>query len=152
MGSVQLVYFDMRGRAELARLIMHAAGQIFDDIVTDSTSEYESSLMFGQLPLFIDGDVKLVQSGAIVRYLVRKHNMYGKSVQDELLCDQLYEGTEDIFNVLWNVCLACRGGTREVLDKAVGAGGSIYKYLVRPFPCIWSEEEKSRLVLCAEKV
>ena len=134
MGHVQLVYFDMRGRAELPRLIMHAAGQPFDDIVTEDKSEFESSLLFGQLPLLMDGDVKIVQSGAIVRYLVKKLGMCGKSEQDALLCDQLYEGTEDIFKVLWTVCLTYRGGTREVLDKAKAEGGSIYKYLVR---CCW---------------
>jgi glutathione S-transferase len=133
MKDVKLVYFDIRGRAELARLIMHAAGQPFDDIVTEDKAEYESSLMFGQLPLFLDRDVKLVQSGAIVRYLVKKLGMCGKSEQDQLMCDQLYEGTEDIFNALWNVCIIYRGGTREALDKAVAEDGIIYKYLVRLF-------------------
>ena len=128
---VQLVYFDMRGRAELPRLIMHVAGQPFDDIVTEDKAEYESFLLFGQLPLFTDGDVRLVQTGAIVRYLVKKLGMRGTSEQDELLCDQLYEGTEDIFNALWNVCIRYRGGTREALDKAVAEGGGVYKYLVR---------------------
>ncbi len=57
--------------------------------------------------------------------------MCGTSEQDELLCDQLYEGTEDIFKVLWHVCLTYKGGTREALDQAVAEGGSVYKYLVR---------------------
>jgi glutathione S-transferase len=130
LGPFQLVYFDMRGRAELARLIMHAAGQPFEDTVTEDKSEFEAYLMFGQLPILFHGDVKIVQSGAIVRYLVKKFEMCGQSEHDELQCDQLYEGTEDIFNVLWNVCLTYRGGTREALDKAIAAGGSVYKYLV----------------------
>ncbi len=135
LGPVQLVYFDIRGRAELPRLIMHAAGQPFKDTVTEDKSEYESSLLFGQLPLFMDGDVKIVQSGAIVRYLAKKLGMCGKSDQDALLCDQLYEGTEDIFKVLWTVCIKYRGGTREALDEAKAEGGNIYKYLVRCWCC-----------------
>ncbi len=130
-GHVQLVYFDIRGRAELVRLIMNVAGQQFEDTVTEDKSEYDSSLLFGQLPLLIHGNMKIVQTGAIVRYLVKKFRMCGTSEQEELMCDQLYEGTEDIFNALWNVCITYRGGTRELLDKAVAKDGSVYKYLVR---------------------
>ena len=102
-------------------------------LLQKSTNGNEPSHMFGQLPLFIDGDVRLVQSGAIVRYLVKKFGMCCcsvTSVQDKFLCDQLYEGTDDIFNV----CLTYRryrGGTREALDKAVAEGEIIYNYLVR---------------------
>jgi glutathione S-transferase len=110
---------------------MNAAGQPFEDTVTEDKSEYESSLLFGQLPLLIHGDLKIVQTGAIVRYLVKNYGMCGNSEQEELICDQLYEGTEDIFNALWNVCIKYRGGRRELLDKAIAEDGSIYKYLVR---------------------
>ena len=32
MSNYKLVYFNLRARAELARMIFHAAGQPFDDV------------------------------------------------------------------------------------------------------------------------
>lgn len=32
MSDIKLVYFDVRGRGEAIRLVLHAAGQQFDDV------------------------------------------------------------------------------------------------------------------------
>ena len=127
-GPVTLVYFDLRGRGELPRLILHAAGQQFKD--SGDKASHEASLLFGQLPLLIDGDTKLVQSRAIVRYLAKRLGLCGKSESDEILCDQLFEGTEDIFDAFWSTCVKYRGGTREALDKTLAEGGNVHKFLV----------------------
>ena len=61
-GPVKLVYFDLRALGELPRLILHAAGESFDDCPGGiQKSEYEART-FGQAPLRIDGDRKIVQS------------------------------------------------------------------------------------------
>ena len=60
------------------------------------TLRANGDLVFQQLPLLeIDG-LKLIQSGAIVRYLARKYNMYGKSATDQAHCDMLGDGIKDI--------------------------------------------------------
>jgi glutathione S-transferase len=127
-GPVTLVYFDIRGRAELPRLIMHAAGQSFEES-TDKAA-HDSSLLFGQVPLIVDGDKKIVQSRTIARYLAKKLGLSGKSEADELLCDQLFEGTEDIYEALWPACTNYRGGSREAIAKTLAEGGNVHKYLV----------------------
>lgn len=68
-GPVKLVYFNLRGRGELPRLILHTAGQSFDDkpFFPEEKADYEKDLMFGQVPLLIDGDRKIVQSRTITR-------------------------------------------------------------------------------------
>lgn len=130
---VKLVYFDLRGRAELPRLILHAAGQTFDDCPGGiNKSDYQDSCMFGQFPLLIEGDRKIVQSRAIVRYLTNKLGLCGSGSEDEvLLCDQLFEGTEDIYDALWSACAKYKGGSQEQLDKVLSPDGNVHKYLVK---------------------
>jgi len=131
-GPVKLVYFDLRGRAELPRLILHAGGQSFDDCPGGiEKSEYEDSLMFGQVPLLIDGDRKIVQSRVITKYLATKLGLCGSGEDEALLCDQLFEGTEDIYESLWPACAKYRGGNQEQLDKVLAPGGNVHKYLVK---------------------
>jgi glutathione S-transferase len=135
-GSIKLVYFNLRGRGELPRLILRAGGQEFDDCPGGvEKSQYEDSLLFGQLPLLIHGEKKIVQSRTITRYLANKLGLSGKTEDEAILCDQLFEGTEDIYEALWPVCAKYRGGSQAALDKALAEGGSVHKYLV--MQCIY---------------
>ena len=52
--------------------------------------------MFGQIPIFRDGDLELAQSGAILRYLARKHDLYGNNDQEAGLIDMIYEGRNEL--------------------------------------------------------
>jgi len=127
-GPVKLVYFDLRARGELPRLIMHAAGQPFED--SNDKAAHEAFLPFGQVPLLIDGDRKIVQSSTIARYLAKRLGLAGKSEDEEVLCDQFHEGTEDLYNAIWPCCTKYNNGSRERLEKGLAEGGSIFKYLV----------------------
>ncbi|EKX41281.1 hypothetical protein GUITHDRAFT_112743 [Guillardia theta CCMP2712] len=130
--AMKLVYFDLRGKAEVLRLMLHVAGQEFDDCPGGvNKADWDSQLLFGQLPLLIDGDRKIVQSGAIARYLASKLNLCGSTEDDKLLCDQLYEGAEDVFQALWPACTKYRGGSPEALEKVLAEGGNVHKYLTR---------------------
>ena len=52
-------------------------------------------LFFQQLPLLeIDG-LNLVQSAAIMRYLARKHDMYGSNATEAYQCDMIADGLAD---------------------------------------------------------
>lgn len=55
----------------------------------------KGDLLFQQVPLLeIDG-LKLVQSSSILRYLARKHNMYGKNDTEAVECDMMADGLID---------------------------------------------------------
>lgn len=55
----------------------------------------DGTLTFGQLPLFEDGDLKIVQSNAILRYIARKHNLYGSNEAENVAVDVLLDGVSD---------------------------------------------------------
>lgn len=58
----------------------------------------EGQLLFQQVPLLeIDG-LKLVQSGAAVRYLARKHGLYGSTAEEAVQCDMMYDALHDFIN------------------------------------------------------
>ena len=55
-------------------------------------------LDFPNLPYFIDGDVKLSQSNAILRYIARKHDMLGKTDKEKAMVDMMAKETMDLRN------------------------------------------------------
>jgi len=83
-----LGYWDIRGLCESIRYLLKYAGIDFNDkrYVFSNEKEWQSDktnlgLDFPNLPYYIDGDVKLTQSLAIMRYLARKHGLVAR---DEL--------------------------------------------------------------------
>lgn len=64
--------------------------------VTSNWSELKPTTMFGQMPIFKDGDFELAQSNAILRYLARKLGLYGSNDQEAALIDALNDHQEDV--------------------------------------------------------
>ena len=52
-----------------------------------------------------DDDLELPQSGAIMRYLARKYDLYGSNPKEAALIDMVYDGTVDqrdkLLRVVW---------------------------------------------------
>jgi len=91
-----LTYFNGRGRAEISRMILAEAGVEYDDVrVTDHTV-LQDKLPFGQLPLYEEGNFKMVQSISIARYLARKYGLGGKNEHDAAHADMIVDGIVDL--------------------------------------------------------
>ena len=79
--ATRLTYFKGRGLAEQIRFMLAVTGTQYEERTITAPLlkqlREDGELFFQQLPLLeIDG-MKLVQSGAIMRYLARKYDMYG---------------------------------------------------------------------------
>lgn len=61
-----------------------------------NSDRLNKELDFSTLPYFIDGKVRLTQSMAIVRYLGRKHDLYGNSIIESSTIDMLLDQASDI--------------------------------------------------------
>ena len=90
--SITLSYWDIRGLAEPSRLLLrYADADWTDDRQADRDSwlakKFDLGLEFPNLPYLIDGDVKLTQSLAIIRYLGRKFNLAGTNEAEQVRCD-----------------------------------------------------------------
>jgi len=103
--KVELFYFHARGLAEITRLTLTVAGIQYNETDMATREDYlalQNELLFGQLPLLrIDG-LKLVQSGAIVRYVARKAGLLGSNNSETARIEMIYEGTRD-FNSLFKM-------------------------------------------------
>ncbi|XP_077869351.1 glutathione S-transferase 3-like [Saccoglossus kowalevskii] len=86
--KAHLTYVNGRGLSESIRIIMAATGIEFQETFLQNKEQFETlrkagDLLFMQVPLLeIDG-MKLVQTNAIIRYIARKYDMYGKTLEEK---------------------------------------------------------------------
>ncbi|KAL3191602.1 hypothetical protein MRX96_059700 [Rhipicephalus microplus] len=65
--------------------------------------KFTLGLQFPNLPYYIDGDVKMTQSMAIIRYLARKHDLAGRNEKETQELDMLEQQARDL---AWNLVMA----------------------------------------------
>ena len=108
--KLDLIYFDVRARAECARMTLAYGGIPYNftdtqgyfgcDFMTTKTS---GKLPWGQLPLLaVDGKL-ISQSGSINRYvasLVTKPDFIPKDPVKAALVDALHETAQDLFRIM----------------------------------------------------
>lgn len=98
MPSYKLIYFNLRGRGQSLRFLCADNGITLDeeDIAYDDWPNRKKLTIFGQLPALRDGNFEIAQSSAILRYVARKHALYGKSDEEKAKIDMLNDQLEDI--------------------------------------------------------
>jgi len=92
-------YFPVQARGQASRMTLYYLGiEYQDDIIgLDWPShKFNLGLDFPNLPYYIDDDVKLTQANAILRYLGKKHGLFGKNLKEEAEIDMLIQTAEDI--------------------------------------------------------
>ncbi|KAL1243574.1 Glutathione S-transferase [Trichinella spiralis] len=94
----KLSYFDVRGLSEPIRLLFHDQKIEFIDHRFDRNEwpKIKPTIgMFGQVPCLYENGNPIVQSGAIMRHLGRRFDLYGNA--DEMTyVDEIYEGICDL--------------------------------------------------------
>jgi len=125
--TYKLTYFDLRGRAETARIIFKVAGVAFEDSrvpfpPTDETKQWakeKDSHIFATLPeLTINKSSVIPQSKAIERFLAKKFGLMGSDPVEEALVDAFGEQIRDL---------------RDSFDKAKGDAEKEPKWLSGEF-------------------
>jgi len=116
-----LGYWNLRGFGQSIRLLLAHTGTEYEDkrynILPGKDGEFDKSewlnvkyntldLDFPNLPYYIDGNVKLSQSSAIMRYLGRKHDLFPKT-EEEIIRVDLVEG--EALDLRINYVLLCYG-------------------------------------------
>jgi len=90
-----LTYFDGRGLAEPARLLLADAGVEFTDVRLSGddfrTLKESGRLPYGQVPMLEIGNLKIAQSGAIYRYIAREYGYYGSNSEEAALIDGILD-------------------------------------------------------------
>ncbi|XP_059155473.1 S-crystallin SL11-like [Physella acuta] len=97
--KIRLLYFDGKGRAELARLLLAAGGKKYEDVrfSMEDWPKFKPSTPYGQAPaLEVDG-VMFAESIAISSFLAREFNFYGKNNLENFKIDELVQLYNDYF-------------------------------------------------------
>uniref|UniRef100_A0A0L8HGW3 GST N-terminal domain-containing protein n=1 Tax=Octopus bimaculoides TaxID=37653 RepID=A0A0L8HGW3_OCTBM len=103
MVQYELLYWTIKGRGEIVRVTLAAAGLDFKDTryTLEEWPSYKNSIPSKAIPvLIIDGTTVLSQSMAIIRYLGRLYGFYGKTVYEEYVIDEVVECVMHILNAL----------------------------------------------------
>merc|ERR1711936_915733 len=96
MPMVKLSYFDLEGRGELVRLLLHAGNIDFEDFRFGFADwpKHKPNTPFGSVPvLFWDGE-EMAQTMAIVRFVARKVGMAGKTDMEFFKADRVTKAKE----------------------------------------------------------
>merc|ERR1712137_126575 len=100
MPTYKLHYFNLRGRAELARLILAYANVEYKDfrIPSEEWPKHKPNYPFGQVPVLeVDGKM-LGQSNSIARYLAKKHGLAGQDDWEEAMANMYADSLMDVIN------------------------------------------------------
>ncbi|XP_064596196.1 hematopoietic prostaglandin D synthase-like [Liolophura sinensis] len=105
MPKYKLIYFNLRARGEIIRLLFSLAGVPFEDYRVDldehfnpaaEYAEIKKAAPFGQLPVLeVDGE-NLAQSHAIERFLAREFGLDGETSLQKAKVDMWIEGADEI--------------------------------------------------------
>uniref|UniRef100_A0A3B4FAM5 glutathione transferase n=1 Tax=Pundamilia nyererei TaxID=303518 RepID=A0A3B4FAM5_9CICH len=111
-----LAYWDIRGLAQPIRLLLEYTGEEYEDkyYVCGEAPNYDKTcwtdvknklgLDFPNLPYLLDGDRKITQSNAIMRYIARKHNMCGETEGEKVRVDIIENQSMDFRNGFVRLC------------------------------------------------
>jgi len=113
----RLGYWGVRGICQPIRLLLQYSGEDYVEERRTPTKPFSQGkeewvkvkgtlgLDFPNLPYYIDDEVQITQSGTILRYLARKHNLEGDTVQVRVLADMINEDANDLRKRLIRTCL-----------------------------------------------
>ncbi|CAL1548978.1 unnamed protein product [Lymnaea stagnalis] len=98
--ALKLYYFDGRGRAEVARLILAAAGKEYEDLrfSEEEWPKYKPLTPYGQVPALQVDDVVYAQSNAIFSFLAREFGFLGGSSLEIFKIDEIVNLVNDFVN------------------------------------------------------
>jgi len=141
--TITLCYWDLRGLGEPSRLLLRYADADWKDerraLTPDSFADWKAvkftlGFDFPNLPYMIDGDIKITQSVAIMRYLGRKFNLAASSEVEQVRLDLAEQEIMDMKTAQSRLCynpkyeelkadyvvnLTVKVG---LMDKFIGAG------------------------------
>ncbi|XP_027022859.1 glutathione S-transferase Mu 3-like [Tachysurus fulvidraco] len=113
---MKLVYWDIRGLAQPIRLLLEYTSTEWEDkfYSCGEAPNYDKScwfndkaklkMDFANLPYLEDGERKIVQSNAIMRYIARKHNLCGETEDEKVRVDILENQAMDFRNGFVMLC------------------------------------------------
>jgi len=106
---VKIGYWSLRGLGNHIRYLLEYAEEDYKEVRYEWTTsgpnewfdvKFKSGLDFPNLPWMEDEDIKISQSGAIIRYLAEKHGLHGKDPKERATLEMLEAEAHDFHTAL----------------------------------------------------
>jgi len=105
MPAIKLTYFDLRARAEPARLLLAYSGQSYEDKripapwdAPETWAAMKKTLAFGQLPKLEWDGTTIYTSLSIARFLAREFGLMGRNSIESAHVDEIVDVIQDTLN------------------------------------------------------
>lgn len=104
---MEVGYWGIRGLINPVRLLLEHVGEKYDFKNWNTAQpgwtdqKFKLGMKFPNLPYIVDGNVKLSQSGAIIRYLARKHKLVA-TTEEEMQKQDLVDGVMGDMRMFWS--------------------------------------------------
>ena len=126
MSDIKLVYFNVKGRAETARLVLAYAGVQYEDkriegggwdfdffkkrlflnqFISAEMAALKPTLPFGQLPVLEYKGTTICQSMTIARFLANEFGLAGDTPIEKAQVDEVVDSISDFQNALVTIYL-----------------------------------------------
>ena len=117
----QLIYFDIRGRAEVIRLLLEDVGAEYEDVRVsqDDWAQIRSSMPFRRVPVYRERNLEIPETYAILGFLGRRHGLLGSTEPNRIRCDVAVEAFRDYGNRVATVFGALSGGGDDARRRFV---------------------------------
>ncbi|XP_005106680.2 glutathione S-transferase 1 [Aplysia californica] len=119
--SLKLIYFKGKGRAEMARLLLAAAGKQYEDarLSQDEWKEqFKQRSPFGGAPCLEVNGKMYGQSMAVSTFLAKEFGFYGSSNTDGLVIDGVLQSIQDIMQIAVKFMFEKDEGKKQELATA----------------------------------
>ncbi|KAG9270782.1 glutathione S-transferase Mu 3-like [Astyanax mexicanus] len=130
--TMKLYYWDIRGAAQHIRLLLEYTGAKYENkfYSCGEAPDYDRSSWFNDkaklkmdftnLPYLEDGDRKIPQSNAIMRYIARKYNLCGETEDEKVRVDILENQATDFRNGFIRLCYMAYDNKSAYLEALPG--------------------------------
>ncbi len=100
----QILYFDIRGRAEPIRLLLEDLGVVYVDrqVTLEEWASVRETTPFRRMPVYTDNDLVIPEAFAIMYHLGRTHGLLGEDERARVRCDVTVEAWRDYGNRVAN--------------------------------------------------
>merc|ERR1711909_248817 len=117
---------NLRGRAELSRLILAQAGVEYEDcrIAREDWAQLKTSLPLGQLPVLTVEGKTIGQSITIARYLAKRFGLAGKTDLAAAEADQAVDALTDLMNNIPPI-MKEKDGVRDIAELVQDDGKTL---------------------------
>ncbi|XP_053887151.1 hematopoietic prostaglandin D synthase isoform X1 [Malaclemys terrapin pileata] len=101
MPHYKLMYFNLRGRAEIIRYLFAYSGIKYEDHRIEQVDwpKIKPTIPFGKIPILEVDGVTLHQSLAIARYLAKETGLAGQTPLEQALVDAIVDTIDDFMSM-----------------------------------------------------